>query len=674
LSGLYKVDVFGGKTNNIEVFLENKDNTLDEGVHFYLGRIIKNNLAVYISSSEDCFFPNGNFHHPKYQILSYCTGESLYANTEPYMSPPGRRPSSETEGKGKLELLGKTFTNIPEYKGIYINRDELESELSEVLLLEDRHPVITLLGRGGIGKTCLALSVLNKVCEIGRFDAIIWFSARDVDLVETGPKDRKPSILNENDIATQFSSLLEPNGYDRKGFMQREFFEKELKQIGFGSTLFVFDNFETIRNPIQVYKWIDTHIRNPNKVLITSRLRDFKGDYPISVGGMNKNECLLLIEFITLNLKIKDLLTKNYIDELIRESGGHPYVIKILLGQVSISNSVGPIRRILASREDILKALFERTYSSLSRSAKRVFLTLANWKTILPTIAVESVIMRQGNEAWDVEKAIEELNRHSFIEIVKSPSDQSLFILVPLVAYQFGQSKLSVSELKTKIDLDTEILKYFGASNDVSHGVKSRILRFFESAAKEIQKENTTLEDVLPIMEYIGRRHAFAYELLSDLCEQLDDLKKSSEYLKNYLELEIPYEEKVNGWTKLVHIYRITKNHIGVFHALTEICLIPKIDLKIVGQNFGGLLEKLGKYRVIDRVPEQEMKARLILVTDEIFKRIKIKKGVHTQLCYDLALLFKEIGKKQRAKASLKIALEINPRHNKSLNLLYRMK
>jgi len=40
--------------------------------------------------------------------------------------------------------------------------------------------------------------------------------------------------------------------------------------------LFVFDNFETVSNPVQTYNWIDTYIRTQNKVLITSRFREFR--------------------------------------------------------------------------------------------------------------------------------------------------------------------------------------------------------------------------------------------------------------------------------------------------------------------------------------------------------------------------------------------------------------
>ena len=60
--------------------------------------------------------------------------------------------------------------------------------------------------------------------------------------------------------------------------------------------LFVFDNFETVVSPAETFAWLDTYIRLPNKVLITTRIRgNFKADFPIHVGGMTDSECETLI-------------------------------------------------------------------------------------------------------------------------------------------------------------------------------------------------------------------------------------------------------------------------------------------------------------------------------------------------------------------------------------------
>ena len=88
---------------------------------------------------------------------------------------------------------------------------------------------------------------------------------------------------------------------------------------------------------------------------------------------------------------MRKLLTEDYRDELIRESDGHPYVIKILLGEVAKARALVALRRIVASKDEILDALFERTYSGLSPAAKQIFLLLSSWRSTIPELAIHAV-------------------------------------------------------------------------------------------------------------------------------------------------------------------------------------------------------------------------------------------------------------------------------------------
>ena len=165
-------------------------------------------------------------------------------------------------------------------------------------------------------------------------------------------------------------------------------------------TLFVFDNFETLENPSDVYNWLETHIRLPNKILITTRVRSFRGDYHINIGGMTDEEACELIDRHAVRLGVGALVTEEYRRELIEESSGHPYVIKILLGDVAREGTRVKPRRVMASSGELLRALFERTYISLSPGAQRVFLLLCSWRVSVPEIGVEAVVLRRGSERF----------------------------------------------------------------------------------------------------------------------------------------------------------------------------------------------------------------------------------------------------------------------------------
>ena len=87
--------------------------------------------------------------------------------------------------RGDLHPVGTLWANLPPPPETYIKRVELEDKLI-ALLANDRHPIVTLVGRGGIGKTSVALRVLHEMSASNRFGAMLWFSARDIDLTQAG--------------------------------------------------------------------------------------------------------------------------------------------------------------------------------------------------------------------------------------------------------------------------------------------------------------------------------------------------------------------------------------------------------------------------------------------------------------------------------------------------------
>ena len=401
----YKVSSISADISPFEPLKSDRKQHFVDGVHIHVGgnKIVR--LLFSTSELEDFYFPNGAFGKSTFECISYISDDKIYIDVNPFMTPAGVLPKSQTEGLGVLELNGNSFTNIPINPIVYIKRDELEKELMQVLI-DDRHPVVTLVGRGGIGKTSLALSVLEKLCSKNKFLAIIWLSARDIDLLVQGAKPVKPNVLTIMDIAKEFCLLLGIKT-EKDGPPEKEMMEQELSKSTFGPILYVLDNFETVVNPREVYTWLNTFIRLPNKILITSRFRDFKGDYPIEVHGMNEKEFYALFENVANEIGIPEVVNDHkYFQDLFSQSDGHPYVAKILLGERLKQGISGNIKIVLAGKDDILVALFERTYNYLSPMAKRVFLTVSNWRSIIPEVALEAVLLRSQNEPIDVEEAI----------------------------------------------------------------------------------------------------------------------------------------------------------------------------------------------------------------------------------------------------------------------------
>lgn len=464
LSNKYHVVPLGGDSEPFTAFKSKTNYTIPDGVYFFAGQPLLVELIHSDADAADFFVPNGGMNDSKFEMLSYLTDNRFFDDSGRFLTPPSALPTSETEGKRTLEVVGNVFSNLPPARENYVARPDLELELEKVLLNE-RHQIVTLSGRGGIGKTSTALQVLHRIAKGNAYETILWFSARDIDLLPNGPKPVAPGVYTEKEIAEQLVDLFEPERRNVKGFKPLEYFAQQLSARAEGPTLFVFDNFETVRNPKELYSSLDTYVRAPNKILITTRFREFTGDFGVRVSGMTREQCMTLIANTAQRLGIEKLVSQRYIDAVISEADGHPYVIKVLLGEAAREGVAGEPRRVVASSGAILDALFERTFQSSSRPAQRVFLLLSSWRTAVLEAAVEAVMLRSENERIDVAGAIDELSRMSLTDIHES-ADGASFLTVPLAAQVFGKRKLVASPLQAVVKADFELLQFFGAAQE----------------------------------------------------------------------------------------------------------------------------------------------------------------------------------------------------------------
>ncbi|MCB9436898.1 MAG: hypothetical protein H6673_07885 [Anaerolineales bacterium] len=536
-------------------------------------------------------------------MLSYINGIRIDCDVKPYLGPITNLPSSETEGLPELEARGQTLVTVPPPQQGYIERGRLEDELYYELATTDHHRIVTLVGRGGIGKTWLALTVLNRIAQLDKFSAILWFSARDIDLLPDGAKLVKPHVLTEKDIANEFSRLVAPyvmnsESYQSKDFNPMDFLRENLTRSSLGGPiLFVFDNFETVKSPAELFSWLDSYLRLPNKALITTRFRDFKGDNPVHVHGMTEDECNKLVDRTAKSLGVFHLITEEYRQDLYTESGGHPYVVKILLGEVAKFKQARKVERIIATQDDLLETLFERTFSRLTLVAKRVFLTLCSWKSMVPQLALEAILLRPSNEKMDVTQAIDELYTSSLIEITDSEQDNQPFLSVPLVASVFGQRKLEITPMKSAIQADVELLQYFGAAKpvDIQQGIAPRVKRLFQTIASKVYQANSNLEEYIPILELIARKYPPAWLLLSELYEEQEEREKVKDSLLSYLEFSTDGTQKRDVWRKLAYLYRSDGEDVKEVHARIEVCQFPETRYEEISSTANILNQKLRK-------------------------------------------------------------------------------
>ncbi|WP_130469962.1 NB-ARC domain-containing protein [Candidatus Magnetaquicoccus inordinatus] len=642
LSGKYRISYLGDTKNDKFEELKKKTNEkYNNGIYIAFSEPKQVDMLLSNADLTDFFCANGGFSDNGYELLSYITGKADIGDSSKYLTPITPLPSAETEGLGILDIQNNVFGNLPSLSKGYVNRAQLESKLYDVLT-DDHHPIITLHGTGGIGKTQLALTVLHSISKSERFSVIIWFSARDIDLLPIGPKPVKAHIIDTQSISKEYIRLI---GHHKTDIKESDFLSSQMTNSNIGPTLFVFDNFETVKQPNEVFQWIDACIRHPNKILITTRNREFNGDFQVKVSGMEEDESYTLIDTTSTSLNIHHLINSEYRELLYKESEGHPYVIKILLGEAAKSRTLAKPGRIIADKDKVLTALFERSYNQLSSGAKRVFLTLCRWKSVIPLVALKAVLLRSNNERFDVDSAVDELDKMSFVEINSSETDNQIFIETPLSASLFGNKKLTSDYYCNIVEADFKLLLNFGSiqKHDIKRGLAPSILRLLKFLSSKMEKDNSLYEEYKEVLEFIAYNYPETWLWIADLHDEStspEKTEKTCKALKSFVENSDDTSKKQKAWCRLALIYGKSNDRLHEIHAWSESANTSLMHISEAANNINKILHDNSEI-------EEDVKEVIVLkVIDAHNQYLSDANGTHLSR---LAWLYLNIGNTEKA-------------------------
>ena len=501
--------------------------------------------AVLMSPAQDLrdlAYANGGYREIdcSAEYLSYSTGITSRVDVADWSLSPTSVRRSETAGLIELECRASTITNAPLVADGYVARPDIE-ELLVSSLSGERRDVVTLKGRGGIGKTTLALEAVRQLSLEGAFEMILWFSGRDLDLRESDAVRVHQDILSIADVDDLLAKLLPQCG------LRPMTFEELMAAEDLGRLLCIFDNFETIDDPGEAFAALDAMLRRPHKLLITTRHRDSRGDFPIDVPGMTKDEFRLLVDDSSRRLSVP--AGRIDVNELYRVSEGHPYVAKVLMSELRDSPviSMGPA---LASREDLLEALFERTVERLSADSLHAFLLLCSWKSDVPEVGLDIAVNGvSSDDAIDVRAAVEELVASSLIEV--SGSYDELWIHVPFPAWTFGKRKLRSYPRELDVRMQREMLMLLGpvgmleGEGDLAGAIES----FWRNASQHVGLESW--DEWRPRVERLATADPTLWTRLGRAYEQVGDDMAAGVAFRHRVE----HDNDESTWLYLARLY-----------------------------------------------------------------------------------------------------------------------
>jgi NB-ARC domain len=680
LSGKYRVTALSASSGRFKHLRESRSDNLPDGIYLHAGAApLKVELFAVDSSLSDFYLPNGQFRGSQYEEIAYATNKKQRADGKAWLAPATQLPDSETHGAPDLDLQGYSLSNVPLAADDFVARPTLQSGL-ESALLRDRHEIVSLSGPGGIGKTSLAVSVIKKIQSEGakRFDVVVWFSARDIDLLPSGPKPVRPHGVSLEDFAAEYVLLVNPAGKGEKAFKAETYFAAAMSGLPLGPALYVFDNFETVTNPTEVFAWIDTYIRPPNKVLITTRTRGFVGDFPIEVNGMTESEALTLIDTVARRLGIANLLTIEYRRLLFDESSGHPYVMKIMLGEVAKAGRLIKPQRIIASQERILQALFERTFAELSPAAQRVFLLLCTWRSVIPMVAIEAVVMRNAEERIDVRAALDELKRLSFLEELSTEHESEVFVSVPLAAMTFGQGKLNASAIKAVIEADSDLLQDFGTirKDGTASGVMSRVSHLIRALAKRVTSGRDTLDSLRPMLEFVASRVPAAWPEVARLYIEegaAEGVSWAKTALRRYVESGDRSVPQSVVWRRLVELCHSTGDVQGELQSLAELANDPGLPIDELSELADSINRVFATAKKTDKDPFQP-EDRKYLVGRLIAQLEGGRQRLDSTDLSRLAWLYMHTNNEARALELAELGLQLDRENEYCLKLAQRLR
>lgn len=302
--------------------------------------------------------------------------------------------------------------NIPtpdyEFEGGFVGRD-LDKKKIIQYLSTDKFPVITITGAGGVGKTSLALRIIQEITQKPHqkpFEAIIWLSAKETRLSALGIEDIEPTLKNYEELLDTIISVFGLDNENASGIVEKE----DLVQLIFSVSskiLIAVDNLETITDERIINFIIDAPINI--KFLITSRKGLGQVEIRHELKQLKEKEAIYLFRQLAKDKQLLSLvsLSDDVIKKYVEKVSYYPLVIKWVIGQIGRGKDINKIIESISETEsDISKFCFDQIFSSLIEESKKILYSICSFDDP-PTSSILQYVVEQEDINFD--NNIEEL-------------------------------------------------------------------------------------------------------------------------------------------------------------------------------------------------------------------------------------------------------------------------
>jgi hypothetical protein len=312
----------------------------------------------------------------------------------------------------------------------FVGRSKLLEEIMEGL--ESRHPVISLDGVGGVGKTALAIEVIRQLYDRRRYYFVVSLSAKSrIWQGYQGYTSTRPAGFSGfTEFLREIARVLQLDELKSADDLKHQVIETMRDLDG----LLLVDNIEDIHDP-DVLRFIGREVPAPVKCLVTSRVDRGLGALTIPITEMNEDEARQLLSDELRRLGYPGFSSEfNDLAELIRITQGLPLAIKwaatLAFSCGSLREAAARLRRSDIGKREFLNFCFKTMFETLSATTKEVALLCTflreEWN-------ISSVCVALDLPDSDVERAFNELKDRGII-FASTNGSEAAFTMLPLTA------------------------------------------------------------------------------------------------------------------------------------------------------------------------------------------------------------------------------------------------
>lgn len=283
----------------------------------------------------------------------------------------------------------------------FIGRDDKKKEIQKKL--KSAHPIISVIGNGGIGKTSTVLSCVYDIIDDPDFgfEKVLWVSLKTRSLQNGEFKDLKYSMKSFDDCI-QSNDILSKESVTS--------IEHLLYYMSVYKTLLILDNLETIDS--NEVRPLFEDIPSGSKILITSRIGIGEYETRLTIGPFSQQESIAYFKRLSKCYDVKALLkaTAQETVSFTKKLYNSPLCIKWFVINVAKGNDPNIL---VNNQEELVEFCLSNVYDKLSENSKKLLMIVFARRK---QCSIGELIYLNDNDYVITIESINELIACNFIE------------------------------------------------------------------------------------------------------------------------------------------------------------------------------------------------------------------------------------------------------------------